>query len=194
MEQRMDEQLSTTEHDKYANISESNWYVFFVQTGKEDEIANGCRKKIDGELLKKVFVPKYQTMIQIHSIWKKRESVLFPGYVFVETEDIVSLFMEMKKLPYSNVLLGKDGEQVHAISIAEKVRLQQFLNENDVIETSFGYKERDKIEITRGPLAGHEGEIKKINRHKRMASIEIEIFGRMVRLELGLELLNTKMA
>ena len=44
----------------------------------------------------------------------------------------------------------------------------------------------DLVRITKGPLRHHEGWIKKINRHKRLAYLEIEMFGRTLEAKVGL--------
>lgn len=41
-----------------------------------------------------------------------------------------------------------------------------------------------------GPLQGMEGYIRKINRHKRKAWVSIEMFGRSVDMEVGLEIVK----
>lgn len=44
--------------------------------------------------------------------------------------------------------------------------------------------------ILTGPLQGMEGYIRKINRHKRKAWVSIEMFGRSVDMEVGLEIIK----
>ena len=53
---------------------------------------------------------------------------------------------------------------------------------------SEGFIEGDKFIVTRGPLCGKEGLIQKINRHKRKAWLEVEMFGRKQEIEVGLEI------
>ena len=55
-----------------------------------------------------------------------------------------------------------------------------------MIEMSEGVIEGDQVRITKGPLRHHEGWIKKINRHKRLAYLEIEMFGRTLEAKVGL--------
>ena len=43
--------------------------------------------------------------------------------------------------------------------------------------------ENDRVQIVSGPLTGMEGSIRRIDRHKRIAHLEIEMFGRTVRNE-----------
>ena len=49
---------------------------------------------------------------------------------------------------------------------------------NHTVRMSEGYISGDKITVTRGPLMGFEGDIRKIDRHKRRAYIDVTLFGR----------------
>ena len=53
-----------------------------------------------------------------------------------------------------------------------------------------GIIENDQVRILTGPLQGMEGYIRKINRHKRKAWVSIEMFGRSVDMEVGLEIVK----
>ena len=57
-----------------------------------------------------------------------------------------------------------------------------------VVGMSTGVIEGDKVLVLNGPLMNHEGLIRKIDRHKRMAYLEIEILGRMKTVKIGLEI------
>ena len=52
--------------------------------------------------------------------------------------------------------------------------------------------ENDRVIITSGPLKGNEALIKKIDRHKRRAYLEIEMFGRKVEAQVGLEIVKKR--
>ena len=41
-----------------------------------------------------------------------------------------------------------------------------------------------------GPLVGMEGMIKRIDRHKRMAVLEVELFNRISEVKVGLEIVE----
>ena len=53
-----------------------------------------------------------------------------------------------------------------------------------------GTGENDQVRILTGPLQDMEGYIRKINRHKRKAWVSIEMFGRSVDMEVGLEIIK----
>lgn len=55
---------------------------------------------------------------------------------------------------------------------------------------SSGIIENDRVQILAGPLMGMEGNIRRIDRHKRTAYLEIEMFGRTVEMKVGLEIIR----
>lgn len=168
----------------------SDWYVLFVQSGKEEFMAERCRDGLGESLHARIFVPKYQVMMQFTSVWEIRERVLFPGYIFIETNEIREIQQGLWRIPYYKRMLGKDDDQIHAISIEEKRRLCLLMNSNGVIEASYGYKDGGQVEVTSGALVGHEAEIRRIDRHKRTATVELQLLGKSVKMNLGLELRN----
>ena len=62
----------------------------------------------------------------------------------------------------------------------------QLMNHEWCVKASYGYKENDVVTITGGALAGQEVRIKKIDRHKLKAWVEVEMFGRTSLFEVGL--------
>jgi transcriptional antiterminator NusG len=61
---------------------------------------------------------------------------------------------------------------------------------NFCIRGSVGFVEGDVIRITSCALVGMESWIKKINRHKRKAVVEIEIMGNVREVKLMLEVVE----
>ena len=49
-----------------------------------------------------------------------------------------------------------------------------------------GVIEGDRVVVTSGPLRGHEGWIKSVNRRKSLAFLEVEMFGRKLKTKVGL--------
>lgn len=60
------------------------------------------------------------------------------------------------------------------------------------IAVSTGFIEGDKVTITDGPLAGKEAMIKRIDRHKRIAVLNVEMFGECIGVTVGLEVVEKK--
>ena len=62
--------------------------------------------------------------------------------------------------------------------------------EEHIIRNSSGFRVDDMVEITSGSFKGWKGEIKKINRHKRRATITVPMMGKDVEVNIGLEIVK----
>ncbi len=163
------------------------WYVMQVRVGSEENICRQCSSKLPKTALKKCFIPYYEEQRKIRGEWTTQKRVLFPGYVFLITDEIEELFHLLKNIVGLTKLLGT-GEEIVPISEKETDFLMQFGGEKQVVEMSAGIIEGTQIIIQSGPLRGMEGMIQKIDRHKRKAYLEVEMFGRLQKVEVGLEI------
>jgi transcription antitermination factor NusG len=59
------------------------------------------------------------------------------------------------------------------------------MDEEYVVRYSEGFLIGEKVCITSGPLKAYEGYVKSVNRHRRIAKLEIPIFGRATPVEVG---------
>ncbi|MCD8365896.1 MAG: antiterminator LoaP [Clostridiales bacterium] len=166
------------------------WYVIQVRTGTEEDIVRKCGERISPAVLEKCFIPRYEERRKIQGQWQTVRKILFVGYVFLSVpsaEDIDELFLELKKVTGLTKLLGV-GEDIVPLTESEVAFLSRFGGEAQVVEMSEGVIEGSQVRILSGPLLGLEGLIKKIDRHKRKAYLEVEMFGRVQRIEVGLEI------
>lgn len=163
------------------------WYVVQVRTGTEEEIKIQCEKVIEQTVLQRCFIPYYESMKRYQGRWHKETKILFPGYVFIVSERPEALFLELKKVIGLTRLLGADGDII-PLSAEEVHFLRTFGKEEQIVTMSVGIIEEDKVIVLEGPLKGQEGHIRKVDRHKRKAYLELEMFGRKVRTEVGLEI------
>ena len=92
-------------------------------------------------------------------------------------------------MPELTKLLGT-GEKWTSV-IDEDLRvLERLLNEDRLVAMSTGYIEGDRVTIIDGPLEGLETVIRKIDRHKRTALVEMHMFGRVQEVAVGLEVVG----
>ena len=155
-----------------------------VQTGRELETAEKCRNQIikPGE---DVFVVLAERMRQIGREWELRQSVIFKSYIFVETADIDSFRLRLSKIEAMTKVLST-GEEVTPIRPEEEEFLKRLGGKEHIARYSQGYMVGDKLVVTEGALQGCGGRCKWIDRHRRIAVIEIELMGRVVDVKLGL--------
>lgn len=166
------------------------WYVVQVSAGREEATLEMMRCFVDQGAAKDVFIPRYQVQKHLRGAWRTVELPLFPGYLFVVTDDVRGLQRELAKVPAFTKILGND-EIFTPLERSEAEWLKRFLNEKDhVVEMSTGVIEGDKVLIMDGPLFGQTALIKKIDRRKRVAYLEIPLGGRMVHPKVGLAIVK----
>lgn len=147
-------------------------------------MAEKCRNRIaqPGE---DVFVILAEKMHQIGREWELRQNVIFKSYIFVETADIESFRLRLGKIGAMTKVLSI-GEEMTPIRPEEEEFLRKLGGKEHIARYSEGYMVGDKLVVTEGALQGCGGRCKWIDRHRRIAVIEIELLGRVVDVKLGL--------
>lgn len=167
-----------------------NWYVVQVKSGHEKKIAEKCRFLIPKDILNECFIPEYVIKKKYQGKWQQVQDILFKGYIFLISDHIDELFSELKKIPDYTKVVGKKKEDIFPLEDGEIEFLKSFENDKHIVDISIGFIEGDTIFITEGPLQGKEGLITKIDRHKRIANISINIFGKVITAKVGLEIVS----
>ena len=163
------------------------WYVVQTTSGQERDCLAVCRAKMDSSLYKEMFVPLYIDKMHFRKQWHDVKKVLFPGYFFVDTDDIDEVSKELSQIDRLTKVL-RNAEKIAPIQKKEQEFLQGMMNEEYIVECSKGFIIGDRVCITEGPLRNHYGFIRKVDRHRRIAKLEINFFGRMTPVEVGLEI------
>ena len=162
------------------------WYVVQVRTGTEENIRIQCQKRIPETILTRCFIPYYEEKKRMRGEWVTLKKVLFPGYVFMVTDDLEELYLQLRCVEGLTRLIGT-GDEIVPISSREEAFLRRMGGEEQVVHMSEGIIEGAQVHVTTGPLQGMEGYIRKIDRHKRKAYLEVSMFGRMQSIQVGLE-------
>ena len=119
----------------------------------------------------------------------------FPGYIFVETNDVKSLFEELYWVPGYTKLLGREGLTYNFLPLdEEESRMIDILynaNSNRTTEISnIEIQEGDKIVILDGPLTGIQSRIKKIDLHKRIVTVGFTLCNREVGAKVAINIIT----
>ena len=152
-----------------------NWYVLFALVAKENKLCSVLRRKgLDA------FIPKieyYRRDIKGNTL-----KMLFPGYIFVRSE--------MKQSDFDN-LLYELGEQRDGSSSLKAVTpsslrdeeiemFNKLLNSEGILEMSQAFIEDNKAKVIYGPLIHYQDHIVKIDKHNRIAVLDIEFLNRHI--------------
>ena len=165
-------------------------YVVQVLTGKEKTVKYLVDKIVDTHLVEECFIPYFKLKKRMQGEWQLVEERLTPGYIYVKTRDIESVSQALYSVPSFTKLLGNDGGFI-PLRKDEMRWLDKLTGAGDrTVDMSEGIIEGDQVFITSGPLVGCEALIKKIDRHKRLAYIDMHMFGRTKTIRVGLEIVS----
>ncbi len=167
----------------------AHWYVIQVFTGEENHTVDMCKIIVSSSKEHEFFIPETDRRKRYYGKWHNIRKPMFPGYVFISSENIDELYEELKRVPKLTKLL-KTGETIIPISSGEEMLIKRLTDSEYIAHMSLGYIEGDKLVIEEGPLVGMEAMVKHIDRHKRTAILTVDMFGSPQDITMGLEILR----
>lgn len=164
-------------------VSKENWYVLFVLVAKSDKLCSLLNKKGIN-----AFIPQieyYRRDIKGNAL-----KPLFPGYIFVKSE--------MDQSDFDNFLykLGeqKDGlikqlkeDGVSALRDEEIEMFNKLLNTEGILEMSQAFIEDKRAKVIEGPLIYYQNHIVKVDKHNKLAYLDIEFMNRQILVGLNIK-------
>lgn len=168
--------------------------VFVVQVvgGQEDRAAALIAKNAQGAV-EDCFAPKREVMHRKSGQWHHTLERLFPGYVFVQTSAPGQVREALGRVPAFTRMLTSAGDTCLPLTADEVAWINAVTDvDTHVMEMSEGVIEGDRVIVIRGPLKGHEVLIARIDRHKRLAWMDMNMFGRHKTIRVGLEIVSKK--
>jgi transcriptional antiterminator NusG len=169
------------------------WYIVRSQSNREKNVAERItNESLKGDLMGKVgrvLVPTENTFYLKNNKKVKREKVLYPGYIFVETNAIGELKYFLKGMNGASGFLTNRSGEILPLSESEINRMigQQELASVEV-ETPFVVGE--EVKIIDGPFSSMLGKIESINEQK--VKLNVTIFGRITPLDLNISQIDKK--
>ena len=90
-------------------------YVIQVMGGTETRVRDYIRKLM-GSCVTECYVPRREIFRREKGQWQTVRETLFPGYLFVRTDDIQQVSARLASVPAFTRLLGKSDERVIPLS------------------------------------------------------------------------------
>lgn len=173
------------------------YYVIQVKTGKEQTAIDDILKNKPDEESFDVFAPFRKVIRKFHGVEKEVIERCFPGYVFVETNNVQQLFKQLYFTPGFQKLLGREEGTENFVPLdKDESRMVDILyskNSDRITEISnIEVKEGEIVRVLDGPLSlvGQEAKIVKVNLHKREVKIEYMMCGRLVQSSIGINIIT----
>ena len=170
------------------------WYVIQTVTGKEEELMLFMRTILCREHFDNSFVIYAEWMKRLGGEWQIQVRPLFPGYVFIETEEPERIYMELKGVPRYSRLLGTSKDEFIPVKEEEEKFLQMIMNSSDnynksiVGLTTVETNVNGNVVSVNGALACFEKACIKVNLHKRYALVKTQMLGEQRILRFGIRL------
>jgi transcriptional antiterminator NusG len=169
-----------------------NWYVFHVQTGREQTACNFLNKLFNREK-SNAFIPQVELIFKRSNIIRKEQKPMFAGYIFadsiVDEKTFITQAYKYKKFSKCIYeLLGGKNIEYMKLPDEEKNFLLSFCTDGYIADRSKGFIIGDKIVVTSGPLEGRESIIRKID--KMRAEVEVPFLGDTRRISVALEIIS----
>lgn len=163
------------------------WYVFQTMSGEEQMCLNLCSAILDKSNYREMFIPRHIVKKRYCKEWHDKLKVMFPGYVFMEcdSENIEQIYIQLWKVPQLTKML-KNADMVAPITKEEEEFLRSIMDDEHIVRYSEGFIVGQRVCITEGALRDVSGHIKKVDRHRRIAYLDIDFFGRDTPVEVGL--------
>ena len=171
------------------------YYVIQVKTGKEEQAIEDILKNKPDDASFDVFSPYRKSLRKYKGVMREVVERCFPGYIFVETNDVQRLFKQLYFTPGFQKILGREGETENFVPLdKDESRMIDILysaNNNRITEISnIEVREGEMIRVLDGPLAGLETQIKKVDLHKRTVTVEYMMCGRLVTSNVGINIVT----
>ncbi len=167
----------------------SDWFAIQVVPGKEVAACRVLERLIGPDVVQEVFAPRYAVQKKFKGEWRVCQQLLFPGYVIAVSSNVGALRASLSRVPEFTRLLTM-GETYLPLEEHERALIEELTcRECRVVPMSTAVMEGDRVVVTAGPLKDHEAWIASVNRHKSLAVLEVEMFGRKLCTKVGLAIL-----
>ncbi len=173
-----------------------NYFVFQVMTGEEKKFIklaeyNLKTQGVDLFETGSIIWPQRKLTIRKKGVLKEKVAPIFPGYLFIETEEInPDVYWTLKKTS-GFIRFLKSNQNIEPVHGQDKKLLLHFLSFGEIVEKSkVWFDENNRIRVLSGPMKGLEGKIIKVDRRKKRAKIKLSLYEESFKVDFGFEILE----
>ena len=178
-------------------MAEKKWYVIRVAGGKEKKAKEYIEAEVRvagrTEEVSQILIPTEKTFSVKNGKKISKDSILFPGYIYIEADLTGELQHIIRNVPHVSGFLtekvGKDGKDKQPIPL-RKTEVNRILGIVDELldqeeENTTPFVVGEAVKIMDGPFNGFDGTIEEILHDKKKLKVMVKIFGRKTLLELN---------
>ncbi len=157
------------------------WYVLQVHTlheldVRDDLLAAGYHAA----------VPREMTLERHGGVWRERERMFFPGYVFAQLTMSDKDYYALRGMEHVLRILG----QPTPLPEDEALYIEMLTITPEPLDQSRGVLDGNRLRIVSGPLIGKEGWIIKLDQRQRRARVRLRILNEIHDINMSLIILQ----
>ena len=173
-----------------AEKNNMQWYALQVYSGSELAVRRAIENMLTElgwrDKLGEIIVPT-EEVIDIKN-GKKRitERCIYPGYVFVELEDLdknTQLWQKIQSLPKVGRFIGESKKPTPLKKEDIELILEKAKTKS-APKPKVSFEEGEIVRINEGPFANFTGEVEDFDYEKGMLKLNVTIFGRSTPVEI----------
>lgn len=173
-------------------VTAPTFFVMQVMTGEEARYIRRADQKL---LLRGYDTDTYRLWWPRRKLTIRRKgkriaslAPLFPGYLFIQTQEITpEMFRDLRSCD-GFVRFLPDNKNIEPLGTEGLNLIRHFLSFGEVVEQSrVSFDINNRIVVREGPLAGMEGRIVKVDRRKGRAKVRLDIYEDSFLIDLGFE-------
>jgi len=170
------------------SVSTMKWYIVRSQSNREKSVSERIIKDAEkGDLIGKigqVIVPTEKSLHLKNGKKVQREKVMFPGYIFVETNAVGELKYYLKAVNGATGFLTNRGGDIESLTQSEVDRMLGVQKQKEEVAEQFDhFISGESVKVLEGPFTGFTGIVESIKDQK--VKVEVMIFGRKNHVELS---------
>jgi transcriptional antiterminator NusG len=166
---------------------EKKWYTVKVQSNRERSVSEKLKQEMMRDFKEEVnvLIPSQKISIIRNGKVKQKEHLLYPGYIFVETESVDKVLHFAKIINgMTSVLKDPQGNPI-VMRKSEIDRMNGEVEHRQSIDKGL-YAIGEEVSVVNGPFSSFRGKIQTLDYEKDKVKIEVSIFGRATVVDLTL--------
>ena len=169
-------------------MTNSNWYVLRVLTGKERDAADKIQSLPEAQAL----VPMRLMLEQRHGQWIEKTRSMYPGYVFLHLPHLdADLYYRLMAIDGIIRLLGSSAVLPSPVPPEEMTAVLALGGEGKPVGVSQAIRlPSGRIKVLDGPLRSIPGRIIKVDARRRRATVALSLMGTQMPVQLALRVNN----
>ena len=167
------------------------WYAIQTYTGKEEQLTEMIRRVVPEERFAECFVPYFERL----RCWRQQNQIhilrLFPGYIFLSTDDIEGVFRCLKNVPAMSKILTAGAFEFTPLYDSEAEFLKEILDADHIVRLTYAATDGEGgVTYMAGPLEKCRGRVETYKFRDRYAQVKLTIAGQEKTVRMGIILNN----